>query len=34
MVPGLDPRVDYAFKKIFGSQVNIAILLDLLSTQS
>jgi predicted transposase/invertase (TIGR01784 family) len=30
MVPGVDPRVDYAFKKVFGSQVNIAILLDLL----
>jgi PD-(D/E)XK nuclease family transposase len=30
MIPGLDPKVDYAFKKVFGSEANTPILLDLL----
>jgi predicted transposase/invertase (TIGR01784 family) len=30
MIPGADPKVDYAFKKIFGSQSNEAVLLNLL----
>jgi predicted transposase/invertase (TIGR01784 family) len=30
MVPGLDPKVDYAFKKVFGSDTNKPILLNLL----
>jgi predicted transposase/invertase (TIGR01784 family) len=30
MIPGLDPKVDYAFKKVFGSETNTPILLDLL----
>jgi predicted transposase/invertase (TIGR01784 family) len=30
MVPGLDPKVDYAFKKVFGSDVNKPVLLNLL----
>lgn len=30
MVPGIDPRVDYAFKKVFGSEANVAVLADLL----
>jgi predicted transposase/invertase (TIGR01784 family) len=30
MVPGLDPKVDYAFKKVFGSEANKSLLLDLL----
>src|ERR1700730_1605658 len=30
MIPGLDPKVDYAFKKVFGSEANTPVLLDLL----
>jgi predicted transposase/invertase (TIGR01784 family) len=30
MVPGLDPTVDYAFKKVFGSEGNKPVLLNLL----
>jgi predicted transposase/invertase (TIGR01784 family) len=30
MMPGLDPKVDYAFKKVFGSEGNVPVLLDLL----
>jgi predicted transposase/invertase (TIGR01784 family) len=30
MVPGIDPRVDYAFKKVFGSESTTPILVDLL----
>jgi predicted transposase/invertase (TIGR01784 family) len=30
MVPGLDPKVDYAFKKVFGSEANTPVLLNLL----
>jgi predicted transposase/invertase (TIGR01784 family) len=30
MVPGVDPTVDYAFKKVFGSEGNKLVLLDLL----
>jgi predicted transposase/invertase (TIGR01784 family) len=30
MVPGLDPTVDYAFKKVFGSEDNTPVLLNLL----
>lgn len=31
MITGIDPKVDYAFKKIFGSEANAAILVDLLN---
>ena len=31
MSTGIDPKVDYVFKKIFGSEVNISILLDILN---
>jgi predicted transposase/invertase (TIGR01784 family) len=31
MIPHIDPKVDYAFKKIFGSEANAPILLDLLN---
>ena len=30
MMPGLDPTVDYAFKKVFGSEANTPVLLNLL----
>jgi predicted transposase/invertase (TIGR01784 family) len=30
MVPGVDPKVDYAFKKVFGSEGNTSVLLNLL----
>lgn len=30
MIPGIDPRVDYAFKKVFGSETTTPILADLL----
>ena len=30
MIPGLDPKVDYAFKKVFGSEANTPVLLNLL----
>ena len=30
MIPGIDPRVDYAFKKVFGSETTTPILSDLL----
>ncbi len=30
MIPGVDPKVDYAFKKIFGSEANVPVLVDLL----
>lgn len=30
MIPGIDPRVDYAFKKVFGSEANVPLLADLL----
>jgi predicted transposase/invertase (TIGR01784 family) len=30
MIPGVDPKVDFAFKKIFGSETNIPLLIDLL----
>ncbi len=30
MRPGIDPKIDYAFKKIFGSVANIALLRSLL----
>jgi predicted transposase/invertase (TIGR01784 family) len=30
MKPGLDPKVDYAFKKVFGSEANIPVLINLL----
>jgi hypothetical protein len=30
MIPGIDPKVDYAFKKVFGSEANIALLRSLL----
>lgn len=31
MIPGIDPKVDYAFKKVFGSESNVPLLLDLLN---
>ena len=30
MKPGIDPKVDYAFKKVFGSVSNTDLLKDLL----
>ncbi|MBI3822721.1 MAG: PD-(D/E)XK nuclease family transposase [Planctomycetes bacterium] len=30
MIPGIDPKVDYAFKKVFGSEANVALLRSLL----
>ena len=30
MKPGIDPKVDYAFKKVFGSESNVDLLTDLL----
>ena len=30
MKPGIDPKVDYAFKKVFGSESNVDLLRDLL----
>jgi predicted transposase/invertase (TIGR01784 family) len=30
MVPGIDPKVDYAFKRLFGRERNLAILIHLL----
>ena len=30
MVPGIDPRVDYAFKKVFGSETSTPILAEFL----
>src|ERR1700689_4241811 len=30
MVPGIDPKVDYAFKRLFGSPHNTRILVSLL----
>jgi predicted transposase/invertase (TIGR01784 family) len=31
MIPHIDPKVDYAFKKIFGSEANTPVLIDLLN---
>ncbi len=31
MKPGIDPRVDYAFKKVFGSEASTPTLLDFLN---
>ena len=31
MIPGIDPKVDYAFKKLFAIQANVPLLLDLLN---
>jgi predicted transposase/invertase (TIGR01784 family) len=30
MITGIDPKVDYAFKRLFGSEANLALLLDML----
>src|ERR1022692_3065183 len=30
MIPGIDPTVDYAFKKLFGSEANTPVLMSLL----
>src|SRR6266404_8745484 len=30
MILGVDPKIDYAFKKVFGSESNIDLLLSLL----
>ncbi len=32
MITGIDPRVDYAFKRVFGSENNEPILIDLLNS--
>lgn len=31
MISGIDPRVDYAFKKVFGTETNVPVLADLLN---
>lgn len=31
MKPGVDPKVDYAFKKLFGSESTTDLLIDLLN---
>src|SRR5216683_2249666 len=31
MRPGIDPKVDYAFKKVFGSTTNIDLLISLIN---
>src|SRR5258708_4324657 len=31
MRPKIDPKVDYAFKKLFGSEANCPLLIDLLN---
>jgi predicted transposase/invertase (TIGR01784 family) len=31
MVPGIDPKVDYAFKRLFGREQNVALLIHLLN---
>ncbi len=31
MVPGIDPKIDYAFKRLFGSEPNQPLLIDLLN---
>src|SRR5262245_34579590 len=30
MIAGIDPTVDYVFKKLFGSEANLLILVDIL----
>ena len=31
MVPGIDPKIDYAFKRLFGSEANEPLLIHLLN---
>lgn len=31
MVPGIDPKIDYAFKRLFGKEQNAALLIDLIN---
>ena len=31
MKPGINPKIDYAFKWLFGKEVHVALLLDLLN---
>jgi hypothetical protein len=31
MVPGIDPKVDYAFKRLFGREANQALAIHLLN---
>jgi PD-(D/E)XK nuclease-like transposase len=31
MVPGIDPKVDYTFKRIFGREENRAVLIDMVN---
>src|SRR5436305_837916 len=31
MIPGIDPKIDYAFKRIFGQERNRAVLMHLLN---
>lgn len=31
MVPGIDPKIDYAFKRLFGADRNRALLIDLVN---
>lgn len=30
MIPGIDPKVDYAFKRLFGVERNRHLLIDLI----
>ena len=30
MIPGIDPKVDYVFKKLFGTEASVPLLLSLL----
>ncbi len=32
MLLGIDPKVDYAFKYLFGREVNLPILIDVLES--
>jgi hypothetical protein len=31
MIPGIDPKIDYAFKRLFGLERNSAVLIHLLN---
>lgn len=31
MIPGIDPKVDYVFKWLFGKEIHVALLLSLLN---
>ncbi|GEM_PF-6895091 len=34
MILGIDPKVDYAFKRLFGSQANLPLLVDWMCRRS